>query len=200
MKKNITGILVAMSFVFLSAPGAYAVVDVFTDSVSDQGRYSYVYPQEGSSIELTNEEKHSGVNSLKISLNTEGFAGAAAGKYPPFNLQYGKDNAVLEFWVKGEKGGEVFEVLFLDSDRTDGTKTETGVVVVPKYLNVTTQWQKVQIPLAAFSDNGQYWDSSQNVPDSVDWNEIQEVKFAIRPYDENDSFTVYVDDIKIVNP
>ncbi len=177
----------------------WAVVDIFTDNISEQGRYSYVYPQEGSSIGLTGEEKHSGANSLKISLNTDDFAGAAVGKYPPFNLQYNRDNAVLEFWVKGKTGGEIFEVLFLDADRTDGTKTETGVVAVPKYVSVTTDWQNVKIPLSDFSDNGQYWDGSKNMPDSVDWSEIQEIKFAIRPYDENTAFTIYVDDIKIMN-
>ncbi len=56
----------------------------------------------------------------------------------------------LVFWVRGSQGGETFEVGLKDtSGRADAEKK----VQISDYINgqVTTEWQKVEIPLSRFS-------------------------------------------------
>ena len=56
----------------------------------------------------------------------------------------------LEFEVKGKNGGERFLIGFADSDR-DGAGADTdisAVVPIARYVTVSTEWQKVRIPLA----------------------------------------------------
>lgn len=62
---------------------------------------------------------------------------------------------VLSFWVKGETGGELFKVSIrgpLDTVPSDPQATETKIHI-NDYLpqGVSTAWQKVSIPIAAFT-------------------------------------------------
>jgi len=59
-------------------------------------------------------------------------------------------DGVMEFEVRGDKGGERFRIGFADSDRDNrGPDTDLSAVVpVSRYATVSTQWQKVRIPIA----------------------------------------------------
>lgn len=59
-------------------------------------------------------------------------------------------DGVMEFEVKGEKGGERFLIGFADSDRdSGGPDTDVNAVVpVTRYVTVSREWQKVRIPIA----------------------------------------------------
>jgi len=72
-----------------------------------------------------------------------------------FSKLEGKDLSkfkYLSFWVKGIKGGEFFKIE-LKNNGTD-TDRNKAAVYVTDYLDsgVTTQWQKVVIPLDAFAN------------------------------------------------
>ena len=54
----------------------------------------------------------------------------------------------LSFWVKGEYGGEEFEVGLKDGDGVEYK------VPIADYAAVTTEWQEVRIPLEVFRNNG----------------------------------------------
>ncbi len=59
-------------------------------------------------------------------------------------------DGAMEFEVRGEKGGEQLRIGFADSDR-DGSGPDTdvnAVVPISRYAKVSTQWQKVRIPIA----------------------------------------------------
>jgi hypothetical protein len=195
----------AVLFISMLIPAAAlcaaSVYNIFSEEIEREGTYNYSYPTDGTSeIRTTNIEKHSGNYSMKVTLNPSGYSGAAIGNYPPMDLAQCRETGALEFWIKGEKGGEKCEVLLLDDSNNDGTKTESGVVIAPKYAAITKDWQKVSIPLKAFPDEGQYWDGEKTVKNAVNWKEIVEFKIASRPYDKNSEFTVYIDDVNIVTP
>lgn len=190
-------------FMMLAAPSLCAAVvySIFSEEIEKEGTYHYSYPTDGTSeIRTTNIEKHSGNYSMKVTLNPSGFSGAAIGNYPPMDITRCREAGALEFWIKGEKGGEKCEILLLDDSNNDGNKTEVGVVITPKYVTITKDWQKVSVPLKAFPNEGQYWDGEKNVKNAVNWGEIVEFKAASRPYDKNTEFTVYIDDVNIVMP
>jgi hypothetical protein len=61
-------------------------------------------------------------------------------------------DGVMEFQVRGERGGERFRIGFADSDR-DGQGPDTDIsayVSVAKYVTVSREWQTVRIPITDF--------------------------------------------------
>ncbi|MEM2250589.1 MAG: PKD domain-containing protein [Candidatus Hadarchaeales archaeon] len=62
----------------------------------------------------------------------------------PKNLS---DYENLVFWVKGERGGEDFEIILEDIYGTGGK------VRVSDYAHITTSWRRVVIPLGAFGED-----------------------------------------------
>ena len=185
---------------YVSAADAQVISDVYAENLTQEGRYVYSYPAATSFIYETNREKHEGNASLIIALDTKTYSGAAIGNYPQVDLAEIRNAGKLEFWVKGNVGGERCAVTLIDSDNADGMKTEVSVRMSPKYVTLTKEWQKVSIPLADFPDKGQYWDGSKTNPSTFEWSDYVEVKFAIGPQDnkDRDSFIIYVDDVKIV--
>jgi hypothetical protein len=192
--------IIFIAFGFASNLRAEVVADIYTDNFEANGKYTYVYPEGSCSITEVSSPVKSGETALKVTLDPNTYAGAAVGGYPFMDLSGVRNTGTLEFWIKGENGGEKCEVMLLDAEDADGTKAETGVVITPKYVNITTDWQKVSIPLSVFKDQGQYWDWDSNSmkKDSMKWDEIKEFKIDVRPYDKNSSFTVYLDDIKVM--
>jgi len=201
--KKISLLFLVVSFLLVcsSVAKAEVVADIYTDNFEANGKYTYVYPEGTCSIEEVSNPVKAGETALKVTLDPNTYAGAAVGGYALMDISAVRKTGKLEFWIKGENGGEKCEVMLLDAEDSDGTKAETGVVITPKYVTITTDWKKVSIPLTAFKDQGQYWDldSSSMKKDSMKWYEIKELKIDVRPYDKNSSFTVYLDDIKIVN-
>jgi hypothetical protein len=58
----------------------------------------------------------------------------------------------LSFWIKGERGGEDFEMSLTDASMGEGAEPKTNLHL-HDYLpqGVTTQWQEVLIPIGAFA-------------------------------------------------
>lgn len=189
----------AVSLLFFCAEVfAGTVANIYGDNIGKDGRYIYSYPENTSSIKEVTDEKHSGSDALKIVLDTKVYSGAAIGNYPPAKLEAIKGTGELEFWVKGAKGGELFQVVLVDSGDADAIKTEARVPLA-KFANVTTDWKKISIPLSAFGKEGVWWDGTKEQKKPFDWNDVVEVKFLIPPLPGEKNFTIYVDDIKIVN-
>jgi hypothetical protein len=182
-----------------SADDSRLIAKIYSEHLEKSGRYHYIYPEdEFTSLEQNYDEEYQGQACLFIKFNPKNYSGVGIGNYPPLDLTASLDKAFLEFWIKGQHGGEVCEVLLLDSPDIDGAKCETGVVISPAYVKVTNQWQKVSIPLLSFSSQGQYWDGEKNVKAEIDWADIVEFKIAVRPYDKNKDFQIYIDDVCIV--
>lgn len=125
----------------------------------------------------------------------------ASGRYPwgavmspevaPFSLP---ENAVVQFWVKGDPtmepvldGGTVFYISFYDSVGAAIHYTATPLVVAP-------DWQLVRVPAAAF------WKLS-----TVDKGNLMRWRILVEGWDGTDespgrSGTFYVDDLRITLP
>ena len=202
MKKFFAGIAVLMCVAAVSAGFAQsqAISDVYSENLTQEGRYVYSYPSATSFIYETQREKYAGTSSLIVALDTKAYSGAAIGNYPIADLSEVKENGELSFWIKGNVGGEKLAISLIDADNSDGTKTETTVRLSPKYGTVTKDWQKISIPLKDFPAKGQYWDGSKVNPDEFDWYDFVEVKFAISPSDNRgkESFIVYIDNVEVV--
>ncbi|MBU4488992.1 MAG: PKD domain-containing protein [Candidatus Omnitrophica bacterium] len=83
--------------------------------------------------------------SVKIAYNITG-----VGSYGSFNCALqnldARKYSTLSFWVKGQTGGEIFKV-----GLKDFASHETKIMITDYLLRgVTTEWQKVSIPFAAF--------------------------------------------------
>ena len=86
------------------------------------------------------------------------------------------------FWVRGEKGGEMFEIGMADrSWLTIGDSVKAGAI--DKYLpkGVTTQWQEVVIPLSDFG--------------KLDWSQMG--SFVINFHKQGEG-TLYVDGLRFI--
>lgn len=177
-----------------------AIAEFFIDTLGEGGQYTFAYPSETSSITCVTTAKHSGSASLKINLDSTTYSGAIIGHYPLINLIKAKKGAV-EFWVRGEEGGESFAVTLADAEETDNQKVEVGVSISPKYVTVSKFWQKVQIPISDFPAKGQYWDGSKAEPATFNPCELEEIRFNIKPEDNKgkSTFTIYVDDVKVID-
>jgi len=113
----------------------------------------------------------------------------------PVDLTPYRQNGKLEFWIKGEKGLEgVRKVGFQDS------KGYYSMRPLRLYIrDITTDWQKVSIPMSHFEDDALMWDPSvgQEIPGTIDWTSIVQIKFDFGE-GTGETNTIYVDEIKVV--
>ncbi len=85
------------------------------------------------------------------------------------NLKSYVKNGAMQFYIKGSKGGETFTVGF---ESAPGLTKEESIIynnLIPlsNYVEVTTDWKLVTIPLADFPESGKHWD--EKLQDNVTW-------------------------------
>jgi RHS repeat-associated protein len=87
----------------------------------------------------------------------------------------------VSFLVKGANGGEIAKVGLID------TSGNVSAVVIGKYLSqgITTSWQEVKIPLAAFTRVS-------------DWSDIEKLVIAFEDPVGSGAGTIYLDNINLV--
>jgi hypothetical protein len=193
--KKISGLFAVVLLICLGLSSYALALDIYDEDIERQGRYAYAYP-ETSSIEEIASESYNGQNSIKITLDANTYSGAAVGNYPISDLAEVKAAGYLEFWVKGLKGNEMFQIALIDCDNIDGNKVELRLPV-SKYAKILPTWQKVVIPLSDFGEQGVYWDGSQEVSEKFNWHDVVEIKFLIPPLRGQDNVTFYVDKLEI---
>jgi hypothetical protein len=98
----------------------------------------------------------------------------------------------LEFWIKGEKGGEEFNFGFQCTDKS-GITVSVGVKSIT-YLYPKTRWQKVTVPLTDFPAIGK---DTKHRKRKFDWSSIHQFYVEGLPRQKsNNSF--WLDDIKVI--
>jgi hypothetical protein len=108
------------------------------------------------------------------------------------------EEGVLEFWIRGAKGGEIAQYVLVD----DGVKSSGESLQVKigskSFGDITTEWQRISIPLKLFGEMGVYWDSKnlREVFMPFSWNNVKGFRIEVRK-DENQAFKVWIDDIII---
>jgi hypothetical protein len=167
---------------------------VFFDDVFPS--YAYTYPENGLYREWIDDKK-SGLASARFQWRAGkgSWCGGGIGLVRPVDLTPYRQNGKLEFWIKGEKGLEgVRKVGFQDS------KGYYSMRPLRLYIrDITTDWQKVSIPMSHFSDEALMWDPSvgQEIPGTIDWTSIVQIKFDFGE-GTGETNTIYVDEIKVV--
>lgn len=158
----VTALLVPAWALAAAPPSGILTVWSFDQGISNSwgGRYN-VYQREPSWARTYLDPKVTRAgsgHSLRVTAHREspGFCGFWLDFYPgsevPARYLDASTFNYLSFWVKGEKGGEDFEIEFTDEENVDheGARPRRPLEA---YLpdGMTKEWQEVLIPLADFS-------------------------------------------------
>ncbi len=90
----------------------------------------------------------------------------------------------IEFYVKGDRGGELFGLGILD-DESDGIDRKVQSRISSRTIvKVSKEWQRVVVPFSAFENIGKWWnsDSHYEVVGNIDWSKISEIRFSVDQY------------------
>jgi len=174
------------------------VVVIMRESIPRGGGYTYQYPRENPEPKLTDKYAMEGDLSMEIELVASDYSGVAICIAGSADVTPYLEEGVLEFWIKSERGGEVAQYVLVD----DGVKSNGESLQVKigskSFGDLTTEWQKISIPLKLFGEMGVYWDSKnlREVFMPFSWNNVKGFRIEVRK-DENQFFKVWIDDIVI---
>jgi hypothetical protein len=175
------------------------VVAKFFDDKYRQGGFDYTYPPT-TKIEITKDGGFNSPSALKISLDNSDYSGAAVCLYNEFfDLSKVQLDGAVEFMIKGATGGEQIKFGLLDEEVSDSKKTQVVVSLNP-YVQITTEWQKVVIPLADFPERGLYWDQTKKteLPSKIDLAKIAEFRISADKGVNKGGAKVWIDNVEIV--
>lgn len=105
----------------------------------------------------------------------------------------------IEFYVRGERGGELFGLGLLD-DESDGIDRKVQSRISSRTIvKVTKEWQRVVVPFSVFENIGKWWnsDSHYEVVGTLDWSKISDVRFSVDQYADKYLITRQGEPIKI---
>ncbi|HSQ42779.1 MAG TPA: carbohydrate binding domain-containing protein [Fibrobacteraceae bacterium] len=174
------------------------VVVIMREGIPRGGGYTYQYPRENPEPVMTDKYYKEGGLSMEIELVATDYSGVAVCIAGSADLTPYLEEGVLEFWIKGEKGGE--NALFVLVD--DGVKSNGESLQVKlrskSFGEITTEWKKFIIPLKLFGKMGVYWDEKnwREVTMPFNWANMKGFRLEVRK-DENTSFKVWIDDVVI---
>ena len=174
------------------------VVVIMRESIPRGGGYTYQYPRENPEPRFTDKYAMEGDLSMEIELIASDYSGVAICIAGSKDVTPYLEEGVLEFWIKGAQGGEVAQYVLLD----DGVKSNGESLQVKigskSFGDITTEWQKISIPLRLFGNMGVYWDSKnrREVFMPFSWANVKGFRIEVRK-DENQAFKVWIDDIVI---
>lgn len=98
------------------------------------------------------------------------------------------ENGFLEFNIKGEEGGESFIIGLRDKVYEREAGLEIDVLEnINDYINITTEWEHVKIPLSDLMDSSNEFDPKN-------------VMCLVLNNSHSQPFTVWLNDIKITSP
>ena len=170
----------------------------FFDEDFVSGGYAYWYP-ENSKVFIPEESGKNGEVAIEFDLDEKDYSGGSVCLY---NLLYDLRSlyatGALQFWIKGNIGGEIAWAALVDDENADGKKT---VVRLPlqNYGGISKEWKLISIPLSAFGKRGVFWDAKKRVevPERFQWDAVCEFRIEIKK-NENPDFRAWVDDIFIL--
>ena len=174
------------------------VTIVMREGIPRGGGYTYQYPRENPEPKMTDKYAMEGDLSMEIELVASDYSGVAICIAGSADLTPYMDEGVLQFWIKGDKGGEIAQYVLVD----DGVKSNGESLQVKigskSFGDITTEWQKISVPLKIFGETGVYWDAKnqREVMMPFSWNNFKGFRIEVRK-DENQAFKVWLDDIII---
>ena len=171
---------------------------IMREGIPRGGGYTYQYPRENPAPFMTDAFAKQGDLSMEIELIASDYSGVAICIAGTVDLIPYIEEGVLEFWIKGNKGGEIAQYVLVD----DGVKSNGESLQVKvgskSFGDITTEWTHVSVPLKVFGETGVYWDAKnqREVMLPFAWESFKGFRLDIRA-NENSAFKVWVDDIVI---
>ena len=162
------------------------------------GGYSYVYGG-NTRIFIPEESGHIGEVAVVFELDPVDYAGGAIVLWgTEYDLTDVFPTGALEFWIKGESGGEIGHVGLADNEMVDGIKTQV-LVSFDRYGGIKPYWTHMSIPLADLGRRGSYWNARTQslINNYFKWGNVKEF-IVTTPRGANKKFKIWLDDIKIV--
>jgi hypothetical protein len=135
--------------------------------------YKYAFPEGGSTLDTP---ETNGNRQAIFKLKSDAWAGGGIGVDKQRLKDYVATGALV-FQVRGAKGGEKLDVGFVQAKGLEATDLAFQILLpLDRYVKITTQWQKVTIPLKDFPVEGsRYIDSEQRqAKGPFNWNRVIE--------------------------
>jgi hypothetical protein len=174
------------------------VAIIMREGIPRGGGYTYQYPRENPEPFMTDKYAKQGDLSMEIELLANDYSGVAIAIAGTANLVPHMEEGALEFWIKGDKGGEVCQYVLLDDGVESNGESLQVKIGSKSFGEITTDWQHVSIPLKIFGETGVYWDikNQREVMMPFAWNNVKGFRLEVRK-DENSEFKVWVDDVVV---
>ncbi|NLB64263.1 MAG: sugar-binding protein [Fibrobacter sp.] len=171
---------------------------VMREGIPRGGGYTYQYPRENPEPFMTDAHAVEGDLSMEIELIANDYSGVAICIAGSEDLTPYMEEGVLEFWIKGNKGGENALFVLLDDGVLSNGEPLQVKLRSKSFGEITTEWQKYIIPLKLFGETGVYWDvkNQKDVLLPFAWHRFKGFRLEVRA-DENEEFKVWIDDIVI---
>jgi hypothetical protein len=174
------------------------VVVIMRESIPRGGGYTYQYPRENPEPKLTDKYAMEGGLSMEIELIASDYSGVAICIAGSADVTPYMEDGILQFWIKGDKGGEIAQYVLVDDGVKSGGESLQVKIGSKSFGEITTEWQRITIPLKLFGETGVYWDAKnlREVFMPFSWNNIKGFRIEVRK-DDNQAFKVWLDDIII---
>jgi len=174
------------------------IVVIMRERIPRGGGYTYQYPRENPEPFMTDKYAMEGDLSMEIELIASDYSGVAICIAGSKDVTPYMEEGVLEFWIKGDKGGEVAQYVLLDDGVKSGGESMQVKIGSKSFGDITTEWQRISIPLKLFGETGVYWDSKnrREVFLPFSWGNLKGFRIEVRK-DENQAFKVWLDDVVV---
>jgi hypothetical protein len=177
------------------------VAVTFADESVLPGAQLQMYP-DGAGYPLpsmTDIQSKDGKFSLELTLKADAYSGGAVCSPNPLDLTRYTDKGMLEFWVKGASGNEIFLIGLLDNGSNPlGRPLQVSVSSRSFSKVLKDDWRRIRVPLKAFGARGSYWsdDANARISSSLNWSAISCFSVDI---DKNvaPTFKIWLDDVTI---
>lgn len=147
---------------------------------------------EDSTLPVDSTEKYGGLPSLRLNVTKPVTSGwwvslLTLRGWNTHNISQYMENGFIVFNIKGKDGGEDFVVGLRDKvyERSLGLEIDVSTTI-SKYVDITTEWQHVKIPLKDLISNNGFDPTA--------------VTCLVLSAEEMDPFTVWINDLKITSP
>lgn len=174
------------------------VTVVMREGIPRGGGYTYQYPRENPAPAMTDKFAKEGDLSMEVELIASDYSGVAICIAGSKDLSPFLGEGVLEFWLRGEQGGEsALFVLVDDGVKSNGESLQVKLKSTG-FGEITKEWKRFVIPLSLFGTTGVYWDAKnqKEVQMPFAWSNFKGFRLEVRK-DENKAFKVWIDDIVI---
>lgn len=165
--------LIAALAALLPAIGQASLPPLVLYGATKAEMYKYAYPTGATKAE---PQEAKGSRQMVFTLKGDAASGGGIG-VDKLRLSDYVANGAVEFFVRGGKGGERFDVGFVQAQGMDAKDLAYQVYVpIANYAKVGTGWTKVTIPLKDFPKEGSRWSDTEKkrLTGLFNWSRVSE--------------------------